>query len=134
MEEPLAFLRRFCHEGVQEVLQEMTEAGLRLGVFSDLPPAAKLRALGIENFFETVISAQHPEVQRFKPDPRGLQLVLGGLGIPARQALYVGDRPEIDGSAAERAGMAFFAVGDGHPEPGQSFQRLREMVLGPKAP
>jgi hypothetical protein len=59
-------------------------------------------------------------------------LVLERMGIPPRQALYVGDRQEIDGLAAERAGMAFFAAGDGHPEPAQSFQRLREMVLGPK--
>jgi FMN phosphatase YigB (HAD superfamily) len=132
MQEPLAFLPRFRHEGVQEVLQEMSEAGLRLGIFSDLPAATKLRALGIEGFFEAVISAQDSEVQRFKPHPRGLLLVLERMGISAGQALYVGDRPEIDGLAARRAGMAFFAAGDGHPVPERSFQRLRELVLGPK--
>jgi FMN phosphatase YigB (HAD superfamily) len=124
MDEPLAFLPRFRHQGVQEALQEMTEAGLRLGIFSDLPSAMKLRALGIENFFEAVISAQDPKVQRFKPDPRGLQLVLERMGNAASRALYVGDRPEIAGVAAERAGMAFFAAGDGHPNPRQSFQML----------
>lgn len=133
MEEPLAFLPQYRYEGVQEVLKELSDAGVRLAIFSDLPAAAKLRALGIDGFFETVMSAQHADVQRFKPDPRGLQLVLGRLGIPPGQALYVGDRPEIDGLAAARAGMAFFAAGDGHAEPGQSFKRLREMVLGAKS-
>lgn len=132
VEEPLAFLPRYRYEGVHEVLKELSEAGLRLGIFSDLPPAAKLRALGIEGMFETVMSAQHADVQRFKPDPRGLRVVLDRMGISPNQALYVGDRPEIDGMAAERAGMAFFAAGDGHAEPGQSFKRLREMVLGAK--
>jgi HAD superfamily hydrolase (TIGR01549 family) len=111
----------------------MADGGLRLGIFSDFRPATKLRALRIEHFFEVVISAQDLEVQRFKPDPLGLELVLERMGIVATQALYVGDRAEIDGAAAHRAGMAFFAAGDGDPEQVTSFQRLREMVLGLKA-
>ncbi len=131
-QEPLAFLPRYRYEGVQEILKGMSEAGLRLGVFSDFPAEAKLRALGIQGFFESVMSAQDTDVQRFKPDPRGLRMVLKRLEVPASEALYVGDRVEIDGVAAERAGMAFFAAGDGHAEPGQSFKKLGEIVLGVK--
>ena len=132
-EEPLAFLPRYRYAGVPEVLKQMSEAGLRLGIFSDLPPALKLRALGIEDFFDSVLSAQDTDVQRFKPDPQGLLVVLKRLGVPPNRALYVGDRFEIDGVAAERAGMAFFAAGDGHAEPGKSFDRLRELVLGARS-
>src|ERR1700730_12566490 len=86
---------------------------------NDCPAATKLRALGMENFFEAVIFVQDPEVQLFKPDPRGLLLVLERMGMPASQALHAGGQSEIDGLAAKRAAMAFFAVGDGHPNPGQ---------------
>jgi FMN phosphatase YigB (HAD superfamily) len=54
-----------------------------------------------------VISTQDPAVQRFKPDTRGLQVVLERMGIASGQALYAGDRPQIDGRAAGHAGTAF---------------------------
>jgi len=129
MEEPLQFLPKFRYKGVPGILAEMRERGLHLGVFSDYPAVEKLRALGVRDFFETVISAQDPSVQRFKPDPRGLQVVLERLGVAPRQAVFVGDRPGIDGIAAERAGMAFLVAGEAHAHPGGGFLRIWERIL-----
>ncbi len=129
-EEPLAFIASHQYEGVQEVLSELADNGLRLGVFSDYPPRAKLRAMDIEKFFEAVVSAQDPEVQRFKPDPLGIQITLKRMGIAAHQALYVGDRPEIDGVAAERAGVAFRLIGNSHKRGAISFREMGNLVLG----
>lgn len=42
-----------------------------------------------------------------KPDPRILYVALAALGVPARDALYVGDDPAVDGEAARAAGVAF---------------------------
>jgi FMN phosphatase YigB (HAD superfamily) len=68
-------------------------------------------------------------VQRFKPDPRGLQVALEPLGTKVEDAVYVRDRPSIDGVAAEAAGMAFLVAGDGHLGRLDSFWRLREILL-----
>jgi FMN phosphatase YigB (HAD superfamily) len=46
-----------------------------------------------------------------KPDPAGLQSVLQALGAPADQALYIGDRPEVDAKTAQAAGVAAAIVG-----------------------
>ncbi|MGB0036888.1 MAG: HAD family hydrolase [Candidatus Acidiferrales bacterium] len=131
-EEPLAFLPRFRYEGVQEVLSELRQRGLHLAVFSDYPAQAKLHAMELGDVFELVMSAQDPDVQMFKPDPRGLKVVLERMGVEANQAIYVGDRPAIDGVAAERAGMAWLIAGDGHRNPQKSFRELRDLLLSAK--
>ena len=100
---------------------------------NDCPAATKLRALGMENFFEAIIFVQDPRCSSSNPIHADCSWFSNERGIPASQALHAGGQSEIDGLAAKRAAMAFFAVGDGHPNPGQSFQVLREWVLGPKA-
>jgi FMN phosphatase YigB (HAD superfamily) len=57
------------------------------------------------------VSAQDPEVQRFKPNPRGLEVALRQLGVEKHQALYVGDRPEVDAATACSAGTACVIIG-----------------------
>lgn len=128
-EEPLVFLKKFRLEGVEGLLRELRERRMRLGVFSDFPARKKLKALGIEESFEVVVSAHDPGVQRFKPDPRGLRAVLEQLGVEAEEAIYVGDRPSIDGLAAERAGVSFVLAGDGHPDSNWNFENLRRVLL-----
>jgi putative hydrolase of the HAD superfamily len=109
--EPLKLLARSLHKGVLEFLRAAKESGLLLGVLSDYPPLAKLEAMGLTGFFEVAVSAQDPEVQMFKPNPRGLEVALRRLGVHNHQALYIGDRPEIDAVAASNAGIPWVAVG-----------------------
>jgi putative hydrolase of the HAD superfamily len=89
--------------------------GLRVAACSDYPPAEKLAAMGIAGLFDVVVSAQDPDVQRFKPDPRMLEVALERLGVSKEEALYVGDRPEVDAEAARRAGIACAIVGSRRP-------------------
>jgi putative hydrolase of the HAD superfamily len=109
--EPLDFLAHVVCEGVVEFLQVATACGLRLGVFSDYPGTAKLIAMEVVHFFDVVVSAQDPEVQKFKPSPRGLEVTLRRLGVKKHQALYIGDRPDIDAAAASRAEIACVIIG-----------------------
>ena len=102
---PLGMIGAWLREGTVELLRSLRQAGTRLGAVSDYPAEAKLASLGIRHWFDVVICAQDPEVQRFKPDPRGIEVALRRLGVVPRQALYVGDRPEVDGMAARRAGV-----------------------------
>jgi FMN phosphatase YigB (HAD superfamily) len=60
--------------------------------------------MGIDGFFDVVVTAQDPEVQRFKPDPRGLETALRRLAVQKNEVLYVGNRADIV-AAASRAGI-----------------------------
>jgi FMN phosphatase YigB (HAD superfamily) len=102
---PLPLLPRFMDPQLPMLLAAARERGVRLGVFSDYPAAAKLQALGLAEFFEVVLTAQDPAVNRFKPDPCGLREAFRRLGAEGDQALYVGDRATVDATAAEAAGV-----------------------------
>ncbi len=113
-QEPLEIVARSRSEGLLEFLSAAVEAGLRLGVFSDYPPDAKLVAMGIAHFFDVTASAQDPEIQQFKPSSRGLEVIIRRLAVRKHETLYVGDRPEIDASAASGAGIACAIIGRRH--------------------
>jgi putative hydrolase of the HAD superfamily len=109
--EPLELLPSALHPCLVDFLDFVSGRGLLLAVFSDYPAVRKLQAMGIENYFQVVVSAQDLDVQEFKPSPRGLEVTLQRLGVEPSQAVYIGDRPEVDGEAARRAGMRCVIVG-----------------------
>ena len=104
-EEPLPLVARFARPGLADLVRACRERGLRLGIVSDYPAEAKLRALGIDDAFDAIVCSRAPEVGFFKPHPRGLQVAREKLGTAAAETLYVGDRPEVDAEAARAAGM-----------------------------
>jgi HAD superfamily hydrolase (TIGR01509 family) len=107
MEEgPLDLLAGAVWEGLEAVLVQARQRGLRLGVVSDYPAEKKLVAMRLRRYFDTVVTAQDAEVQRFKPHERGIQVALKRLHTRPEDALYVGDRPDVDAEAARRAGVA----------------------------
>ncbi len=110
-EEPLELLERFVEPALRTLLDEARRRGIRLGVFSDYPAAAKLAAMRLSEFFDVVVTAQDPAVNRFKPDPSGLVETLRRLRADAITALYVGDRHDIDGVVAQAAGVPCIIVG-----------------------
>jgi putative hydrolase of the HAD superfamily len=66
---------------------------------------ARLAASRLGSFFETVVTSEGCGYA--KPDPRILHVALDALGVVPRDAMYVGDDPEVDGRAAAAAGVAF---------------------------
>lgn len=109
--EPLDLVARGVRDGLVPFLDAARARGLRLGVLSDYPPAAKLAALGVDGYFDAAVCAQDPDVRAFKPSPRGIHVALERLGVAPDAALYVGDRPEVDAAAAAAAGIACVIVG-----------------------
>ena len=104
-------------------LRALADAGVRLGIVSnfDLRLPKILEGLEIESFFEcTVLPGTH---HRAKPDPRVFDPALSTLGASASEAVYVGDQPEVDGTAASAAGLGFIDVG-----PLDSLARLTEIL------
>jgi putative hydrolase of the HAD superfamily len=106
--EPLAAIARHARAGLIEFCKSARGAGVRIGVFSDYPAGPKLAALGVTDYLDVVVSAQDPEVRRFKPDPTGLHVTLNRMRVDAAHAIYVGDRADVDAPAAAAAGMRCF--------------------------
>lgn len=124
-ERPLPLLARAVRPGLFEFFAQAEANGVRLGLFSDYPPAAKLEAMGLAGRFEVVSCAQEPEIGRFKPDPAGIHHVLQRLGVSPGEALYVGDRPDVDVPAARAAGVRCVIVGVAEPGAFETHQAVR---------
>lgn len=110
-ERPLDLISRAMYPDLLPFLERAARRGLRLAVFSDYPAESKLRALQIGNLFDCVLDASDPRVRKFKPAPNGIVAVLTRLEIQPRRALYIGDRPSVDGQAACRAGVRCVIIG-----------------------
>ena len=106
----MTLLRACVMEDLHHTLGQARKQGLRLGVFSDYPANDKLRAMGVLDLFDAVVTAQDPEVQRFKPHPRGIEVAMDRLGVSNREAIYIGDRADVDAEAADRAGVSCVIV------------------------
>jgi len=126
-QEPLDILRRHRREGVSELLDSARSRQLKLGLLSDYPAHSKLAALEIAEYFDVVVSAQDPEVESFKPSPRGLLETLRKLDVTPAEAVYVGDRPEVDHAAAHAAGVDCFIVSS-KPTEDASYRRISSFI------
>ncbi|MCA8956616.1 MAG: HAD family hydrolase [Planctomycetes bacterium] len=112
---PLRYLRRCRRAGLVEFLDMLRHNGIPAGVFSDYPVADKLDALGILDRAALCLSAGDPEINAFKPDPRGFLHACDRWGLQPAQVLYVGDRPELDAVGATAAGMPCAIIGNAAP-------------------
>jgi FMN phosphatase YigB (HAD superfamily) len=108
---PLDLVTSSARTGLVDALDALLAAGIKLGVVSDYPAARKLRALGIADRIEVVVSAQDPRVGAFKPNPLGIRTALDDLGVGCPEALYVGDRADVDAAAAAALGMRCVLIG-----------------------
>jgi len=124
--EPLDLVARAKRAGLDELWRALRASGKKLGVFSDYPPEEKLEVLGVEADF--VVWAQQPDVGRFKPDPTGILRCVERLGVAPDEAVYVGDRIEVDARAARAAGMRCVVLGSAGEGPthGAAFVRSCE--------
>lgn len=92
--------------GLEEVLGALRGQGYRLGVVtngSTRMQTGKLRALGIEGYFEGVIVSE--AVGAGKPQARIYEAALERVGAAAAQTVFVGDHPENDVAGPQRLGM-----------------------------
>jgi putative hydrolase of the HAD superfamily len=71
----------------------------KLGLITDGIPITqklKIKALGIENYFEKIIYTGEKDVNYSKPSIAPFKDMLGGLNIQPDRALYIGDNKEKD--------------------------------------
>jgi len=100
-------------------LSRLKDAGLELGVVSNSDGRVEeaLEAAGLRGYFDVVVDSALAGVE--KPDPAIFLAALDVLGVPADEALYVGDLYEVDVLGARAAGMAaVLMLPPGAPPPG----------------
>lgn len=98
------------YPSVDDMLKALVERGVRLGIVtSKLRFGAErgLRATGILEYFDTIVSAD--EVGRPKPHPEPVLTALERLGAEAERTLFIGDSPH-DISAGLGAGVGTAGV------------------------
>ncbi|MEE1650657.1 HAD family hydrolase [Brachybacterium sp. J144] len=93
--------------GICELLAEARERGIVLGIVSNAHSGRAhreiLRAEGIDGCFGVQVYSD--EVGIRKPHPGMIHLAADALGVPARDAWYVGDTLDRDVVAGRRAGV-----------------------------
>jgi phosphoglycolate phosphatase len=104
-----ARLTKFYHH-VREDLEELRQAGFRLGICTNKPHELTLRILGllgIAPLFDAVLGAD--AVPACKPDPGHLLAVAQRMGLAEGDWAYVGDTA-VDQATARSAEAPFFVV------------------------
>ena len=105
---PLKYLTDCTYPKARLLWTALDKKKIKTAVLSDYPVTEKLAAMGIRCAHPYTSEASAINV--LKPHPKGIIYVLDDLGIPPDKALYIGDRTEVDGEAARRAGVAYLEI------------------------
>jgi putative hydrolase of the HAD superfamily len=100
---------------VRQTVIRLLRMNLKLGLVSDAPRMSvwtRLVTLGLDAFFDTVVSTE--DTGKKKPDPAPFLRVLAKLEVKPEEAVMVGDWAERDMVGAKAIGMktAFARYGD----------------------
>ncbi len=99
---PLRHLPACRYPKLQELFAGLRRSGKTIGILSDYPALKKLLALGLDA--DVIVCAGEEGVERLKPHPQGLEVLMARAGAVPARTMLIGDRIERDGFAAERAG------------------------------
>ncbi len=123
---PLAYLRGCLHPGIRELFSLLRWNKIPIGVFSDYPVKEKLDALQLKA--DAVVSATDAEVDRLKPDPKGLIVTASKLNAAIGNCLSIGDRDDKDGECARRAGMPYLILNRSRSRHAREFTSFAEIT------
>ncbi len=101
-------LRRF--DGARELVQRLSEAGVRVVLATSAPPEeyeVLRERLDVDEFLHAATTAD--DVETAKPEPDIIATALERAGVPAEEAVMVGDT-RWDAEAAGRAGVRSVGV------------------------
>ena len=105
---PGKWMRLFQRKELLARVIEFRNQGGKTALVSDYPASTKLKTMGIEHLFDTVVSSgEHPELHRLKPAPDAFLIAAREVGATPEECLVIGDRDDADGDAARAAGMDF---------------------------
>ena len=102
---PLKFIRYFRRRKAEYVIKKLYHSNIRLGTYSDYPGVSKLRAIGLLKYMSVNTCSTDKDIKSFKPASKGFLVTAQKMDLKPSEILYVGDREEIDGIGAKKAGM-----------------------------
>ena len=95
-----------CYVGLKQALEELREAGYRLGIGTNMtayPQYCKLRKLGILSDFDFLVTSE--EALAEKPAAGLFERCVAYARCEADECLYIGDEVKKDVQGAENAGL-----------------------------
>jgi FMN phosphatase YigB (HAD superfamily) len=97
--------------GVRALMDWLQARGTKQIVFSDYRPSHKLKALGVNEYFETVYAGE--DLGHLKPGEAAFKAIIREQGIEPQQLLHIGDRVDTDGAASNEVGYQVAIIGKG---------------------
>ena len=98
---------------VKDTVEELDRRGYQMGIATNKPSYFArdiLKALEIDHLFVEVLGPN--DVERPKPDPEMLDIIMMRLGLGAEEVVYVGDML-LDIEVARKAGVSAYALPTG---------------------
>jgi phosphoglycolate phosphatase len=98
------------YAGVRDLVQRLASSGLILGILSTkfrYRICQILNRYGLTDRFTAIVGVE--DVEKHKPDPEGLRLLMSKTSMQTEQVVFVGDSL-IDAETALRGGVDFVAV------------------------
>ena len=126
-EKPLKYLAACIYPGVKDLFSLLIKNKLKIGIFSDYPSLAKLKALDL--YADVVVCATDENIDRFKPHPKGLLVAAKELGVPVMNCLFIGDRDDKDGECARRAGMPYLILSECHISAADWYRKMTTELI-----
>lgn len=101
---------------VIETLQKLQAKGYLLGIISNSYYSYDhilriLEKLKIKDFFKSILVSSHERIA--KPDIRIFKKAISTLGVQPKEAIFIGDNPEVDLLGAKAIGMKVFLISNG---------------------
>ena len=125
-EKPLNYLAACIYPGVRDLFSILLKEKIKIGIFSDYPCRAKLKALDL--YADVMVCSTEKKVDRFKPDPKGLLLIADELEVPVMNCFFIGDREDKDGECARRAGMPYLILSRRHVSPSDWYRKVTMQI------
>ncbi len=101
------------YKSALEVLTKLKKVGVKLGLLTDGNPELqrfKLKALGVEDYFDAMVVTDEFGRSFRKPHPKGFREILRQLRVKPSEAVYVGDNPYKDFGGGKSIGMLTIRV------------------------
>jgi phosphoglycolate phosphatase/pyrophosphatase PpaX len=97
--------RIYVYLGINELLKAVQKQGIPMALCTGKSRRAveiSLKRLAWNSYFQAVITGD--DTKRFKPDPEGLNLILGHISAARKKTIFIGDGT-ADIAAARNAGI-----------------------------
>lgn len=107
---PLEHLQECSFPGVKNFFESLKKQDIKIAIYSDYPAVDKLQAMGLEA--DLVVSSTDKAVDSLKPATNGLTYIMKHFNLAPDKCLFIGDRDELDGECARKAGMQYYILSD----------------------